>query len=139
MAPVFTLVVALLSTQSSYAQEVEKPAADVPDTIQFWFPPDAQWRVRTYAIDHDIHVYSLGASPEEKRTTPHFAVEHIKKHYSDVTASLLILTFADPADQKEVERVLAVHHLPGKLEVSKSGIAFYNPDRGEYRTKSTPK
>ncbi len=138
MTSVFTLVVALLNVQSSYAQEVEKPAAEVPDTIQFWFPPDAQWRIRTYAIDHDIHVYNLAAS-KDNRVTPDFAIQHIKKHYADVTASLIVLTFADPKDEKEVERVLAAHSLKGKLQVSKSGIAFYNPDRGEYRTKSTPK
>jgi hypothetical protein len=139
MSSVFTLVVALLSVQSSYAQDVEKPAASVPDTIQFWFPPAAQWRVRTYAIDHDIHVYNLGASPEKERVTPDFAIEHIKKHYADVTVSLLVLTFVDPRDQDEVQRVLRAHGLKGKLEVSKSGIAFYNPDGGIYRSKSTPK
>jgi hypothetical protein len=26
--------------------------------------------------------------------------------------------------------------LPGVLEVGKDGVAFYNPDKGEYRTKS---
>ena len=139
MTPVFTLVVALLSIQSSYVQDSEKLAVDVPDTIQFWFPPDAQWRIRTYAIEHDIHVYSLGASSEEKIATPDFAVEHIKKHYSDVTASLIVLKFANPTDQTEVARILAAHNQNGTLEVSKSGIAFYNPDRGHYRTKSTPK
>jgi hypothetical protein len=138
MASTFTLVVALLSVQSSYAKEVEQPAAGVPDTIQFWLAPDMQWRVRTYAIDHDIHVYNLGAV-EEKKVSAEFAMEHIKKHYADVTASLVVLTFVDPKDPKDVERVLAKHQLKGTLEVSKKGIAFYNPDRGEYRTKSTPK
>ncbi len=138
MTPVFTLVVALLSVQSSYAKEVEQPAANVPDTVQFWLTPDMQRRIRTYATDHDIHVYSLGAR-EEKKVSVEFAVEHIKKNYADVTASLVVLTFVDPKDKKEVERVLAAHHLKGTLEVSKSGVAFYNPDSGEYRTKSAPK
>jgi hypothetical protein len=139
MASPFTLVVALLSVQSSYAKEVEIPAAGIPDTIQFWLAPDSQWRVRTYAIDHDIHVYALGDDTEEKKISADFAVAHIKKHYSDVTASLVVLSFADPKDQKEVERVLAEHGLKGSLEVSKSGIAFYNPDRAKYRSQTTPK
>ncbi len=138
MASTFTLVVALLSVQSSYAKEVEQPAAGVPDTIQFWLTSSLQQRIRTYAMDHDIHVYSLGPV-EEKKVTAEFAIEHIKKHYADVTASLVVLTFTDPKDKKGVEEVLAAHHLKGTLEVSKSGVAFYNPDSGEYRTKSKPK
>ena len=139
MTAPFTLVFALLTVQSSYAQEREIPATGVPDTVQFWLTPDSQWRVRTYAIDHDIHVYEVGAESEEKKFTAESAAEHIKKHYGDVTASLLTLTFKDPKDQKEVDRVLAEHGLKGALEVSKSGIAFYNPDRARYRTQSTPK
>ena len=38
-----------------------------------------------------------------------------------------------------MNHVLAEHGLKGSLEVSKSGIAFYNPDRTKYRTQSTPK
>jgi hypothetical protein len=29
--------------------------------------------------------------------------------------------------------------LAGVLEVGKGGVAFYNPDEGEYRSKSKPK
>jgi hypothetical protein len=56
----FTLVLAILTTESSYAQNVERAATAVPDTIQFWLTPEKQWRIRTYAIDHDIHVYGVG-------------------------------------------------------------------------------
>ncbi len=135
----FTLIFALLTIQSSYAREVEQPASGVPDTVQFWITPNSQWRVRTYAMDHDIHVYSLEAAPDKEKVTPEFAVEHIKKHYADVTASLVEITFNDPTDTKEVERVLAEHRLTGSLEVSKSGVAFYNPDGAKYRSQTTPK
>jgi hypothetical protein len=135
----FTLALALLNTQSSYAKEIEQAVSGVPDTIQFWLSPDSQWRVRTYAMDHDIHVYSLGTAAGKSKVTSDFAVEHIRKHYADVTATLAVLMFNDPTDIKEVERVLAEHHLTGTLEVSNSGVAFYNPDRAKYRTQSTPK
>jgi hypothetical protein len=138
MASSLTLVVGLLSVQSSYAKEVEQPATGVPDTIQFWLTSDTQRRIRTYAMDHDIHVYSLG-SIEENKVSVEFAIEHIKKHYADVTASLIVLMFSDPKDKKEVEQLLAARHLKGTLEISNSGVAFYNPDGGEYQTKSKPK
>ena len=133
MDATFILVLALLTTESSYAQEVERPATKVPDTIQFWFAPSAHWRIRTYAIDHDIHTYTLGS------LTPDEAVAHTQKHYSDIVSSLVVLTFHDPTDKEEIQQVLAEHKLTGTLEVGKSGVAFYNPDKGEYRTKSHPK
>jgi hypothetical protein len=38
----------------------------------------------------------------------------------------------------DVERVLKAHHLNGMPETSKSGMAFYNPDRGNYYSQSSP-
>ena len=131
----FALVFAILTTESSYAYETERTATTVPDTVQFWFTPDVQWRVRTYAIDHDIHPYTLDGRP----FTADAAEAHIKKHYADVLASVVVLTFRDPNDKTDVQRILDEHKLTGTLEVGKNGVAFYNPDRGEYRSKSQPK
>jgi hypothetical protein len=133
---VFTLVLAILTVQSSYAQEVEQPAQRVPDTVQFWFAPDTQWRIKTFAMDHDIHVYQIQGSG---RLTTDFAQNNIKKSYGDVTASVVVLEFPDPRNQAEVERTLKQHNLNGTLEAVKEGYYFYNPDRGDYRTKSKPK
>ena len=139
MDAVFTLVLSILSVDSSYAQETERAATKVPDTIQFWLAPAAQWRIRTYAIDHDIHTYTLGPRADGSRFTTEEATAHTKKHYGDIISSTVILTFHDPNNKDEVRRVFTEHKLTGTLEVSKSGIAFYNPDSGDYRTKSKPK
>ena len=138
MEAVVVLILTILSVESSYFQEVERPATKVPDTIQFWFTPDSQWRIRTYAIDHDIHLYTLGARPDGSRVTTDEARAHIVKHYREITASTIVLRFHDPNEPEEVRRVLAEHKLPGKLEVGKNGVTFYNPDGGEYRAKSKP-
>ena len=135
MTHVFTLILAVLTVESSYLQEIERPAKDVPDTVQFWFTPDSQWRIKTFAIDHDIHVYRIGAP----RLTAEFATNNIKKSYGDVTASVLVLEFPDPENKADVERILKEHKLKGKLEAVKEGYYFYNPDDGDYRTKSKPK
>ena len=134
-----TLVLAILTTESSYAQEVERSATDIPDTIQFWIAPDSDWRIRTYAVDHDIHVYKVGPRPDGSRLTADQAAEHNAKHYGDITAKAVTLHFTDPGHEDEVRRVLAENGLAGVLEVGRGGVAFYNPDRGEYRTKSTPR
>ena len=134
----FTLVLAILTTESSYAQEIERPATTVPDTIQFWLALDSQWRIRTYAVDHDIHVYTAGSRPDGSRLTAKEAADHIAKHYANITAKTVTLE-SHPGDKVEVRRVLTEKVLTGVLEVGKNGVAFYNPDKGKYRTSSKPK
>ena len=137
--PEFILVLAMLSTESSYASEIERPATVVVDTAQFWFGSSGAWRVRTYAIDHDIHTYRVGGSGATPSFQPENAEAHINKHYSDVLAKLVVLRFQDPTNKAEVAQVLASQGLGGTLEVASAGFAFYNPDRGDYKTKSEPK
>ena len=78
MTNAFTLILAVLTVESSYLQEVERPTKNVPDTVQFWFTPDSQWRIKTFAIDHDIHVHRIGAPGSEARLTAEFATNNIK-------------------------------------------------------------
>lgn len=139
MANAFTLIVAILTVESSYIQEVERPTKDVPDTVQFWFAPDSQWRIKTFAIDHDIHVYRIDSGEKGQRLTTEFAQNNIKKTYGDVTAAVVVVEFPDPKNEGEVRRILDSYKLNGKLEAVKDGYYFYNPDRGDYRTKSKPK
>jgi len=139
MTNTFTLILAVLTVESSYLQEIERPTKNVPDTVQFWFAPDSQWRIKTFAIDHDIHVYRIGAQGSKARLTTESATNNIKKSYGDVTASVFVLEFPDPENKTEVERILKEHKLKGRLEAVKDGYYFYNPDGGDYRTKSKPK
>lgn len=139
MTTTFTLILAILTVESSYVQEVERPAKALPDTVQFWFAPDSQWRIKTFAIDHDIHVHRIGATNDADRLTTEFAKSNIKKAYGDVTAFVLVIDFPDPKNEALVQRIFEEHRLAGKLEAVKDGYYFYNADGGEYRTKSKPK
>jgi hypothetical protein len=139
MAEPFILILAILTIESSFLQEVERPAKTAPDTVQFWFSPDSQWRIKTFAIDHDIHVYRIGSADNASRLTTEFAQNNIRKTYGDVAAAILVLEFPDPKNEAEVQRILQEHKITGKLEAVKEGYYFYNPDRGEYRTQSKPK
>ncbi len=56
------LLPAVLTVKSSYSREIEtalENADDVPDTLQGWFGNGGSWRIRTYALDHDIHAYQV--------------------------------------------------------------------------------
>ena len=96
----FTLVLSILTTESSYAQEVERSATLIPDTIQFWLTPESVWRIRTYAIDHDIHIYQLDARPDGSRLTSEEAAAHTAKHYGDITAKTVTVQFSNPGDKE---------------------------------------
>lgn len=133
-----TLIVAILTVEGSYSQNIERPATSVPDTVQFWYSPDMQWRIKTYAIDHDIHVHSIEIADPEQRLTNAFAEANIQKSYGDVVDRLMVLSFPDPTDSPSVRQILDSSGLSGELELVSDGYAFYNPDRGDYHSQSTP-
>jgi hypothetical protein len=133
-----TLVIGILTIESSYARNTERPSRGAPDTVQFWLGPGGAWRIRTYATDHDLHPHSLGDLGKMKDRPLEFAREHIQKNYGDVLASTVVLELADVSDTPTVRRVLAQHKLKGRLEIARSGFAFWNPDGGHYRTRTRP-
>lgn len=133
------LVLALLTVESSYIDEVERPRSGVPDTVQFWLGSESQWRVKTFAIDHDIHVYRLGDAKAEDSISQERAELNIRKSYGDVLESLQVICFPEPIDAASSALILREHGLFGALEVAPAGFAFYNPDNARYRTQSEPK
>jgi len=98
MTGLFTLIIAILTVESSYIQNLERPAGKVPDTVQFWITPEVQWRIKTYSIDHDIHTYKLQNKKDGNPISDDFAINNIKKGYEDIIASLIVLKFHDPKD-----------------------------------------
>ncbi|HYW14473.1 MAG TPA: hypothetical protein VE871_21075 [Longimicrobium sp.] len=131
-----TLVLAVLSIESSYAGDVERPARGVPDTVQFWLAADGQWTLRTHAADHDLRVHRITARPDGSPYAAEQAEALIEKHYADVAARRVTLPFPNPADAEDVARILASKGLSGCLVVMPDGWSFYNPDGAEYRPRS---
>jgi hypothetical protein len=134
------LLVALLTIESSYLQEIERPRSIVPDTVQFWLGAGgSQWRIRTFAIDHDIHVHRIGGRESSASLSVQRAEENIRKSYGDVLDRIEAVCIPDAARTDDVAALLATHNLSGELEVSPSGFAFFNPDREKYKSQSRPK
>jgi hypothetical protein len=135
MENVPTLVVAVLSVASSYSRNFETAAGDPPDTVQWWLDAAGSWRIKTFALDHDIHVHSLGQT--ELGQLKALAVENTQKHYGDVVSRLVVLEFPSLAPEA-TSVVLRDAGLGAALEVAPAGFAFWNPDGGLYRTQSRP-
>lgn len=133
-----TLVLTILTVQSSYLREVEEPlndAAVVPDTIQWWIAPSGSWRIRTYALDHDIHTYSVG----DVNGLTDLALANAQKHYGDVIRSQHVIEFRDCLDAAEMSAAFREAGLEPRLEVAAGRFAFWKPDEGKYHTQSEPK
>jgi hypothetical protein len=132
------LVVALLTVQSSYLRNVEQPRDTVPDTIQFWFSPESDWRIKSFAIDHDIHVHKIRTRGAERTFGVEQAAASTEKNYGNVLDRLLVIEIANPADSEAVTALLRSHGLGSSLETDTSGVSFYNPDGRRYRSQSNP-
>jgi hypothetical protein len=131
-----TLIVTILTVQSSYLHVIEEPLRDnasVPDTVQWWLAPTGAWRIRTYALDHDIHAHSIGPVESAKE----LALANTQKHYGDIIQSRHIIELTDCFDANET-RAFRVTGLEPRLEIAEGRFAFWKPDDAPYHTQSQP-
>jgi len=129
-----TLVLAILDVRSSYLQDRQEPAErEAPDTVQWWVGPEQTWRIRTFGIDHDLHLHHVSGGD------PASYVQYTRDDYEGLIRSLHTLEFSDYTDPAVVDSVLREAGLRPDLEISEQhGFAFWNPDRGIYKTQSYP-
>ena len=133
-----TLVLAILAVRSSYAEQIEMPlgdGAEAPDTLQWWISPTGSWRIRTYAMDHDIHTHQVDGNSDDLVV---LATEGNRKHFGDVLAAEHVVQFADCNDPSEAQAKLQAVGLEPRLEIVAGRFAFWKPDDLRYSTKSTP-
>jgi hypothetical protein len=134
------LFLAVLNVKSSYSRELElslESPDDIPDTLQWWFGGSGCWRIRTHALDPDIHAYQVGNSPQ---TTLGLAKRNNQKNYGDVIAAQHLIHFADCTNRGELEAEFGRIGFVPRLEVDDNHrFAFWKPDDAVYSTKSSPK
>lgn len=129
-----TLVIFFLTIQSSYANDSESDATPTTfDTVQFYAAGDAAWRIKTYAMDEDVHFWSLGEQTEDIVALARRSTE---KHYGDVLAETCVIETEDGIEG--LKRELASHGLETNLELPPFGAVFWAPAGTRYRTKSEP-
>jgi hypothetical protein len=129
------LIIFVLTIQSSYVQNIETAAVGFnADTVQFLIDPNQAWRIKTFATDQDVHVYSLGLPSE---TIENLVIESTERTYGDVISKKYVLRSRTGIEglKDELKNV----SLNQSLEVSKSGFAFWVPENTQYRSKSQPK
>jgi hypothetical protein len=133
------LLLAVLSIKSSYSREEEVPlegADDIPDTLQWWFGDGGCWRIRTYALDHDVHAFQIGNSLQ---TTLELAKKNNQDNYGDIIATQHVIHFVDCANRLESEAEFGRIGLAARFQFDLSRFVFWKPDDAVYLTKSSPK
>jgi hypothetical protein len=129
------LVLAVLTIKSSYSQNVELAVADaddVPDTVQWWLGEGGCWRLRTYAIDHDIHTYKIGNG----QGMLELAQANNQNNFGDVIKAHHVIHFVNCGDPSELAAEFGRIGLCPRLEISPGRFAFWKPDEAVYSTKS---
>ncbi len=128
------LVLFFLAVQSSYSENAERAAsAEVFDTVQFYSGGGGYWRIKTYAGDQDVHIWSLGADVEDIVS---LAKANTEKHYGDVLRECYVIETLEGLEG--VRRELVKQGLSPNLEAPASGAVFWAPSGSRYRTKSAP-
>lgn len=131
-----TLLVFRLTIQSSYAQDAEQSADENHfDTVQWWLATDHAWRIKTFAMDQDIHCHHIGSSLSEE-----FARQSTEKNYGDVVACSFAVELGNLADVELTEKSMQEFGGLAALEVDRNGgkFAFWNPLRVQFTSKSSP-
>jgi len=131
-----TLLIFKLSVQSSYAENTERDADDKNfDTLQWWFTSTETWRVKTFAIDNDIHPHLIAAPLDVAA-----GIENTLKHYGDVVVEQHQVEFGDPFDRIEAGEKMRNLGGVAALEIaSDKRFGFWNPDQRKYSSKTTPR
>lgn len=128
------LVIFFLSVRSSYSGNSELPATDEAfDTVQFYGDSGMNWRIRTYAQDEDVHIWSLGPNVSDIVS---LARANTEKHYEDVLTEGYVIETDDGLEG--VRRELQERGRDPHLELPPSGAVFWAPAGTRYRTRSAP-
>jgi hypothetical protein len=128
------LVVFFLSVQSSYSENSEVAATEAAfDTVQFYSADGMNWRIKTYATDQDVHIWSLGSDISDIVA---LAQSNTEKHYGDVLMEGYTIETDDGLDG--LRRGLEERGLAPNLKLPPSGAVFWAPAGTRYRTKSEP-
>jgi hypothetical protein len=131
-----TLLVYFLSVESSYAQNVERAATSAQDTVQFLLAAGSAWRIKTFAIDSDVHIWSLG--PMDQVSFEALAHSNTAKNYGDVLQRTVYLKGSP--DLQSLTLAAANAGIGGFIEVDSTGThGFWAPVAGAYQTRTTPR
>lgn len=109
----------------------------VPDTLQWIVHENLALRVRTFSMDHDIHIWRLTPDPGQVNIIE-LLTENNVKHFGDVIDKQHILTFETLPTIEDANEKLVDAGLDGRFMKLVESYVFWSPDGEEYTTRSNP-
>lgn len=132
------LIIFKLKIKSSYNQNVEQPADnDVFDTLQFFIQDKSIFRIKTFAIDHDIHIHSVNLRDKTIVEMIDMLITSTKDHYGELIDKKVFLDIENLKDDKEIKALLTKEGLSPNIDTTPDFI-FWNPDNKKYHSQSKP-
>ena len=131
-----TLIIFFLGIQSSYSENREEPIEGFADTVQWVITDERVWRIRTYAVDQDVHVHLVAKEIDPSIDYVTLAQANVEKHYGDVLNGKVILH--SDKGVPGIEAHLVRHGLGAHLNMGQNGMLFWSPEGTDYRTRSHP-
>lgn len=133
-----TLIIFKLKVTSSYNQNIERPAEKKSfDTLQFFVQDTTIYRIKTFAMDHDVHIHLVNLRDRTVAQTIDFLITSTHTHYGDVIDKAVFLEIKDRNDQKGIQSLLKKEGLTPYISIRPDFI-FWSPDNKEYKTQSNP-
>ena len=133
-----TIILSVLKTKSSYRDDTEllvDDPSDVPDTLQWYITGSLAYRIRTYSIDHDIHVFKVGPTNDD---LVKLAIDNNTENFGDIIESQHIFEFDTIPDENTASERLREKALPGMFRSVSDTYLFWSPDEVDYLSQSEP-
>ena len=127
----------VFSTEGSWAQNLERPATDAPDTCQYWITADKARDVRTFAIDKDVRLITLEISG---RLTLRAAEETFTKIAHDTYAEIIKASYRfdihEGTTVAELKKMVASVGLNPKVDWTALDFPMWLPEDADYYSRS---
>lgn len=133
-----TIILAPLLTKGSYKEQRDIPLDNLEDnfdTIQWFINDEIVLRIRTFALDYDIHIYKLR---KPSLDFVEFAIQDNHKTYGDIIHKQHAHILDGLPTIDKGNSLLRWIDLPGKFLPLFESYIYWSPNGEDYHTQSNP-
>lgn len=121
------LIVGILNIRSSFRQDVDARARGAEaDTVQWWVENGVAWRIRTFAMDGDVHVDFIGVDFVGGESTGAL-IAHIERNYGEFLSEIRVVEFRGRQNPARRREMLDRAGLGAGFVRVPQGFSYWNP------------
>jgi len=133
-----TIILVPLLVRGSYIEDREirlEELEDNIDTLQWIINDDITFRIRTFALDYDIHIHKVGKADFD---IVEYAIQSNHKYYGNIMHRQYAQILNNFPALTEGNELLESLGLPGEFRPLFDKYMYWSPDREEYFSQSRP-